>query len=200
MQTTAKGARGIGVSILLAASVTPACHEQSASSKSAAAGSSEAIPQSNLRLSSSAFAAEGAIPSKYTCEGQNVSPPLAWTGAPAGTKSFALVVRDPDAPDPAAPKLVVTHWIVYDLPSDVLSLAEGDVPSAAFQGKNQQGDTRYMGPCPPIGRHRYYFQLYALDLVLPDLVGPTKPVLESAMKGHILGSTELMGTYQKQGT
>jgi Raf kinase inhibitor-like YbhB/YbcL family protein len=156
-------------------------------------------PEAKLTLSSSAFAPNAAMPSKYSCEGQNVSPPLAWSGAPASTKSFTLIVQDPDAPDPAAPTRVVTHWVLYDLPANAAAIAEGasDLPAAAHQAKNEKGDAGYMGPCPPIGRHRYFFKLYALDTVLPELSSPKEKDVEQAIQGHVVGTGELVGTYQK---
>ena len=152
-------------------------------------------------ITSSAFAPQGAIPARYTCEGEGVSPPLAWTDPPAGTKSFALVVDDPDAPDPAAPRRRWVHWVVVDLPADARSLAEGAgagrLPAGARAGENDFGRADYGGPCPPVGRHRYVHQLYALDTTLPKLEAPTKADLERAMEGHVLGRAELVGTYQK---
>jgi Raf kinase inhibitor-like YbhB/YbcL family protein len=154
-----------------------------------------------LHLTSSSFQAEGEIPSRHTCEGGDVSPALAWTGAPAGTRSFALVVDDPDAPDPRAPKMTWVHWVAYDLPAETTSLAEGasqgKMPAGAREGLNDWKKTGYGGPCPPIGRHRYFHKLYALDTVLPDLATPDKAKLEAAMKGHVLAQGTLMGTYQK---
>jgi Raf kinase inhibitor-like YbhB/YbcL family protein len=154
-----------------------------------------------LNLTSSAFSTGGSIPAVYTCEGKDVSPPLAWTGAPAGTKSFALIVDDPDAPDPAAPKMTWVHWVLYDLPATATDLSEAvtTLPPGTREGKNDWKRTGYGGPCPPIGRHRYFFKLYALDTVLPDLKEPTKVTLEMAMDGHVLEKVELMGTYQKVG-
>lgn len=156
----------------------------------------------NLSITSTAFAPNGEIPRRFTCEGEDLSPPLAWTGAPAGTKSFALVVDDPDAPDPAAPKTTWVHWILYDLPADATGLAEGVAPAAlpagTREGVNDWHRTGWGGPCPPIGRHRYFFKLYALDAVLGDLGRPTKSALEKAMAGHVLARAERVGTYQKQ--
>ena len=151
-------------------------------------------------LNSAAFAHQGAIPSKYTCEGADLSPPLSWSGLPPGTKSLALIVDDPDAPDPAAPKMTWVHWVLYNLPPTVNGLPEGAsvLPLGTRQGLNDWRRTGYGGPCPPIGRHRYFHKLYALDTVLPDLGRPTKVMLEKAMKGHILGQAELVGTYQKR--
>jgi len=155
-----------------------------------------------LTLESSAFRANAEIPRKYTCEGNDVSPPLAWSGAPDSAKSFALIIDDPDAPDPKAPKTVWVHWVVYNLPSSTHGLTEGEsrkMPPGARNGKNDWQRTVYGGPCPPTGRHRYFHKLYALDVELPDLHEPTKAQLESAMKGHILAQAELVGTYQKTG-
>ena len=153
-------------------------------------------------LTSSSFQNEHSIPSKYTCEGADESPPLAWTGAPAGTKSFALVVDDPDAPDPKAPKMTWVHWVMVDIPASASEIAEdadeGDLPEGAREGKNDWKKIGWGGPCPPIGRHRYFFKLYALDTTLPMLAAPTKAELEKAMKGHVLGEAVLMGTYQKK--
>lgn len=153
-----------------------------------------------LSISSPSFANNGEIPSKHTCEGTNISAPLAWSGAPAGTKSLALIMDDPDAPDPRAPKMTWVHWVVYDIPADTTGLAEGvqKLPAGAREGKNDWKRTGYGGPCPPIGRHRYFHKLYALDVVLPDLGEPTKADLERAMQGHILAKGELVGTYQKR--
>ncbi len=151
-----------------------------------------------MKLQSSAFAAGEPMPSKYTCEGENVSPPLAWRELPAGTKSLALIVDDPDAPDPAAPKRVFVHWLVYDLPPEAeLVEAQKTLPASARQGVNDWNQAAYGGPCPPIGRHRYFFKLYALDCELPDLGRVKKSELEQAMQSHVLGSAELIGTYQK---
>ncbi len=152
-------------------------------------------------LTSSAFAPGDGIPSRYTCEGQDVSVPLAWSGAPPATKSFALVVDDPDAPDPAAPRMTWVHWVLYNIPADVRELPEAvklhALPRGTAEGVNGWGRTGYGGPCPPIGRHRYFHKLYALDALLPDLRRPDKAALEHAMRGHVLAQAELIGTYQK---
>jgi Raf kinase inhibitor-like YbhB/YbcL family protein len=153
-------------------------------------------------ISSSAFSPQGEIPTRYTCEGEDVSPPLAWSGAPAGTKSFALIVDDPDAPDPRAPKVTWVHWVVYDLPAGASSLPEAvatsALPAGTREGVNDWQRTGWGGPCPPVGRHRYFFKLYALDTPLGDLRRPSKAALEKAMAGHVLARAELVGTYQKQ--
>jgi len=154
-----------------------------------------------LNLSSSAFAANGSIPTKYTCEGADVSPPLAWSGAPSSTKSFALIVEDPDAPDPAKPTRVVSHWVAYNIPSATTALAENasktGMPAGSAQGVNEGNKPSYMGPCPPIGSHRYFFKLYALDTVLTGLKSPKKSNLQQAVQKHVIDSTQLIGTYQK---
>jgi len=153
-----------------------------------------------FNLSSHAFEPNGDIPRKHTCDGEDLSPDLAWSHAPPGTKSLALVVDDPDAPDPAAPKMTWVHWVLYDIPPDVAGLAAGAsnaLPAGTREGKNDWQRTGYGGPCPPIGRHRYFHKLYALDTVLPDLGQPSKAKLEAAMQGHVLARAELVGTYQK---
>jgi len=150
-------------------------------------------------INSPVFENGGGIPSKYTCEGADVSPLLTFAGAPDGTKSLALIVDDPDAPDPAAPKMTWVHWVLYNLPPDTAGLDEAvaSLPAGTREGTNDWKRTGYGGPCPPIGRHRYFFKLYALDTVLPDLHKPTKDELKAAMRGHVLAKTELIGTYQK---
>ena len=154
-----------------------------------------------LILTSPSFAHDQAIPEEHTCDGADVSPALSWSGAPAGTRSFALVIDDPDAPDPRAPKMTWVHWVVYNLPAATGGLArgaaKGGLPEGARDGINDWKRTGYGGPCPPIGRHRYFHKLYALDVVLPDLGQATKAELEQAMAGHVLGKTELVGTYQR---
>lgn len=155
----------------------------------------------SLNLTSTAFAPNGSIPARYTCEGDDTSPPLSWAGAPSGTKSVALIVDDPDAPDPAKPKRVYVHWVVYNIPATATSLPENaskkGLPAGAVQGKNDWGKTQYGGPCPPIGRHRYFFKLYALDTELTGLSSPTRADLLKAIEGHVIASGELIGTYQK---
>ncbi|MDP2808994.1 MAG: YbhB/YbcL family Raf kinase inhibitor-like protein [Rhodocyclaceae bacterium] len=155
-----------------------------------------------LILISAAFVQGGEIPALYTCEGEDRSPALSWSGVPSGTKSLALIVDDPDAPDPAAPKMTWVHWVLYNLPPATAGLPESVAPAAlpagTREGINDWKRTGYGGPCPPIGRHRYFHKLYALDTVLPDLGKPTKDALEKAMAGHVLAEARLMGTYQKK--
>ena len=154
-----------------------------------------------MKVTSPAFENQGSIPKKFTCDGEDISPALAWANVPEGTKSFALMVDDPDAPDPANPRMTWVHWVVYNIPAAVSSLPEGvrdkDLPKGTLHGLNDWKKTGYGGPCPPIGKHRYFHKLYALDIVLPDLKQPTKAKLEKAMEGHILSKTELVGLYQR---
>jgi Raf kinase inhibitor-like YbhB/YbcL family protein len=155
-------------------------------------------------LTSPAFAHGGEIPTRHTCEGEDISPPLAWSAPPVGTRSLALIVDDPDAPDPKAPRMTWVHWILYNLLPGVGLLREGadssTLPAGAREGLNDWQRPGYGGPCPPIGRHRYFHKLYALDAVLPDLGRPTKAQLDAAVKGHVLASAELVGTLPEEGT
>jgi Raf kinase inhibitor-like YbhB/YbcL family protein len=155
-----------------------------------------------LVLRSPAFSDGGEIPIRHTCEGQDLSPALEWTGVPQGTRSLALIVDDPDAPDPKAPKMTWVHWLLYDLPPDAAGLPEGvaraALPTGTRHGVNDWKRTGWGGPCPPIGRHRYFFKLYALDAPLGELGTPAKPALEAVMKDHVLAEARLMGTYEKQ--
>jgi len=173
-----------------------------AACSAALAGIVNASPAMSLTLHSSAFAANAEIPSVHTCEGQDISPPLSWSGLPDGTKSLALIVTDPDAPDPAAPQRTWTHWLLYNLPVASQGIPTGakgkDLPPGTREGANDWKRPGYGGPCPPIGRHRYFFRLFALDTVLPDLGHPDRAALEKAMQGHITGQAELIGLYQKK--
>jgi Raf kinase inhibitor-like YbhB/YbcL family protein len=175
-----------------------ACSEPSENGSPRAASGEKSM---SLHLTSTAFAPNGEIPPTHTCQGRDLSPALAWSGAPSGTRSLALVVDDPDAPDPKAPKMTWVHWVLYDLPADAHGLPEGtkpkSLPKGALEGLNDWKESGWRGPCPPVGKHRYFFKLYALDTVLPDLKKPTKAALEKAMEGHVLAQTELIGHYQK---
>ena len=153
----------------------------------------------SLTLISTAFSNGASIPGNYTCEGQDLSPPLSWEGIPEQTRSLVLIVDDPDAPNPKAPKKTWVHWILYNIPPDTTSLPESvqSLPAGTEEGVNDWKKVGYGGPCPPIGRHRYFPQLYALDTVLEGLHKPTKKQLETAMEGHILAKAELIGTYKK---
>ena len=152
-----------------------------------------------LQITSPAFKHGGEIDSEYTCEGKDGSPELRWSGAPPGTKSFAMIVDDPDEPDPKAPKMTYVHWVMYDIPADATGVQKaGEGPAGTRDGLNDWKRVGYGGPCPPIGRHRYFFKLYALDTMLGDLRHPTKDQLLEKMKGHVLEQAELMGTYQKK--
>ena len=155
-----------------------------------------------MRITSPAFPAGGEIPSTFTCQGQDRSPALVFEGVPPEAKSLVLLVDDPDAPDPAAPKTTWTHWILFDLPPDSAGLPEGVAPAAlpagTRQGRNDWKRTGYGGPCPPIGRHRYFHRLYALDRRLSDLTEPGRAALLQAIEGHVIAQAELVGTYQKR--
>jgi Raf kinase inhibitor-like YbhB/YbcL family protein len=153
-----------------------------------------------LTIRSPAFEHEGSIPKKYTAQGENISPPLEWSDAPAATKSFVLIVDDPDAPDPRAPQATWIHWVLYDIPAGINSLPADvgthGLPAGTRAGINSWKRSAYGGPAPPTGRHRYFHRLYALDVVLPDLEYPAKARLLNAMKGHVLAEAHLIGTYQ----
>ena len=153
----------------------------------------------SFELTSPVFMNGEEIPEKYTCEGRDISPPLEWSGLPGGTKGLVLIVDDPDAPDPRNPRMTWVHWVLYNIPPDAEGLKEGitDLPPGTEEGLNDWNRTGYGGPCPPIGRHRYFFKLYALDTILEGLREPTKRDIETAMKGHVLSEAVLMGTYQK---
>ena len=154
-------------------------------------------------LSSPAFSDRGEIPPEYTCDGSDISPHLEWEDPPKNTQSLVLIVDDPDAPDPNAPRMTWVHWLLYNIPPSIKHLPKGvksgDLPPDTKGGVNDWKRTGYGGPCPPIGRHRYFHKLYALDLVLPDMGSPAKAVIENAMAGHILARAELVGLYEKSG-
>jgi len=168
----------------------------------------------SFEVTSTAFVHEGHIPPLYTCEGEDLSPSLHWDNAPANTQSFVIICYDPDAPDPKAPKMTYYHWLLFNIPANTTALPEGVdnvLPIGTKIGKNSNNQQAYKGPCPPIGRHRYFFEVYALDikklkdedgLDLKD--GADKNALIKAMggkeagQGHILAKAVLMGTYQKQ--
>ena len=156
----------------------------------------------DMTLTSPAFAPGTEIPARHTCEGDDLSPALSWSGLPEGTRSLALIVDDPDAPDPAAPRMTWVHWVLYNLPPELQGLPEGvtpeRLPPGTVEGINDWKRTGYGGPCPPVGRHRYFFKLYALDAPIDSNRALTKPQLLDAMQGHVLGQAELMGTYRKQ--
>jgi Raf kinase inhibitor-like YbhB/YbcL family protein len=151
--------------------------------------------EAKLAVSSAAFAPNAEIPTDHTCDGVDTPPPIAWTGAPPGTQSFAVIVDDPDAPDPAAPKRTWVHYVIANIPATTTSFSAA--PPEATVGTNDWGKQAWGGPCPPIGRHRYFFKVYALDTTLPKKP-LTKAELESAMSGHVLAKGELVGTYQKK--
>lgn len=154
-----------------------------------------------MKLTSPAFSDLAALPAAYTCQGSGRSPPLVWSGVPEATRSFALVVDDPDAPDPAAPRTVWVHWVLANLPASTTQLPGGvtssELPRGTVRGKNDWNRLEYGAPCPPVGRHRYFFKLYALDTALSLTEGVTKVELERALEGHVLARATLMGTYEK---
>ena len=154
-----------------------------------------------LSLRSAAFGHSQPIPRQYTAEGDNISPPLEWRNEPAPTQSFALIVDDPDAPDPRAPQRTWVHWVLYNIPANThelsMDVAKHGLPPGTREGLNDWKRTGYGGPAPPVGRHRYFHKLYALDTVLPDLEYPTKARLLNAMRTHVLAESQLIGTYQR---
>jgi len=153
----------------------------------------------SFSIASSAFDAQEEIPKRYTCEGEDISPALQWAGVPTGSRSLVLIMDDPDAPDPEAPEMTWVHWVLYNLPPESSGLSEAaqdsELPQETRQGINSWGRVGYGGPCPPIGQHRYFFKLYALDCTLMDLHRPDKDRLLDCMQGHVLAEAVLMGTY-----
>ncbi|MBN1206379.1 MAG: YbhB/YbcL family Raf kinase inhibitor-like protein [Myxococcaceae bacterium] len=154
-----------------------------------------------LQLTSPRFGDGDTIPIAFTCEGEDKSPPLHWGEVPPGTRSLALIVEDPDAPDPRHPQRTWCHWVLYNIPPGTRGLPEGasaqTLPRGTLEGLNDWDRQGYGGPCPPIGRHRYVHRLYALDTVLPDMGSPTRTQLLKAMEGHVLAEAQLLGTYEK---
>jgi len=150
-----------------------------------------------IKVTSRAFQEGGMIPRRYTCDGEDVSPPLAWTGVPEGTKTIALIGDDPDAP-----MGTWVHWVLFNLPANIKELAEAvpadkELLSGAKQGRNDFRRIGYGGPCPPGGTHRYFFRLYALDSVLDLAAGASKADLLKAIQGHVLAEGQLMGKYKR---
>jgi Raf kinase inhibitor-like YbhB/YbcL family protein len=198
MKNTSRRIRLIWTTVLGVALI---CISVVAAKTSVLPGEKENIVMPMIIMSPS-FKHDGVIPARHTCDGLNISPLLQWTGVPVGSKSLALIVDDPDAPNPDAPKMTWVHWVVYNIPPDTNGLPESiaaeGLPLGTLQGLNDWHDTGYQGPCPPIGKHRYFFKLYALDIVLPDMKRPAKAALEKAMRGHVLVQSELIGLYQRQ--
>ena len=181
------------LTILLAACGHHAAGEQG--------GADPGTGKPGMTVTSSAFAANAEIPAVHTCEGADVAPPLAWSGAPVTTKSFAVIVDDPDAPDPAAPTKTWVHWVLANLSATTTELpagAGGTPPAGAATGTNDFGKLAWGGPCPPIGRHRYFFKVYALDAEHLGTAGMTKGELLAAITGHVVAKGELVGTYAKK--
>lgn len=174
------------VSLLLAAVPLTAVAEPSAPSNTAKPSAKTA-----LKVTSSAFTNNGAIPADYTCDGAQTTPSLAWSNVPRTTRAVAVLVEDPDAPSGA-----FTHWLVTGIPGTITSLSSGGaLPEGAMAARNGKGDTGYFGPCPPSGRHHYFFHVYALDTTIPSPA--TKEDFLSSIHGHILAEGQLIGTYQK---
>jgi Raf kinase inhibitor-like YbhB/YbcL family protein len=146
--------------------------------------------QEDMKLTSSAFVHDQAIPKEYTCDGENVSPPLSISGVPKGTKSLTLIVEDPDAPAG-----VWVHWILWNMNPDTHEISQGKIPEVSFEGTTSFGKPGYGGPCPPTGTHRYFFTLYALDISLGLTNQATSSDVEQAMKGHSIAQTQLIGRY-----
>lgn len=179
----------LGILLLLA----PAC-----SNRDGATAESEAEVSMTIELTSPAFGQGEAIPTKYTCDGEDISPPLQWQNLPDGTESLAFIMDDPDAP-----RGTWVHWVLYDIPAAASELPENVAPANTVPGGGSQGTSSfrrvgYDGPCPPGGSHRYFFKLYALDSRLDLAAGATKEQLLAAMEGHILAQGELMGAYARQ--
>lgn len=150
----------------------------------------------SMRLSSGAFAHEGNIPSRHTCDGTNVSPPLSISDVPEGAKSLAIIMEDPDVPTTVRPDGMWDHWVVWNIASDTREIAENVAPGVT--GANTGGKNAYTGPCPPDREHRYFFKLFALNTELALSPGATKADLLSAIEGHILTTAELMGRYERK--
>jgi len=189
--------------VVLSLAALPACQTPGrtpAAEPGAIPAPKEGTPMSKMTIASAAFAEGKEIPVLHTCQGSDASPPLSWSGVPDKALSLALIVDDPDAPDPKAPKMTWVHWVLYNIPPSATGLAEGvqDLPAGAKSGTNDWKRTGYGGPCPPIGRHRYFHKLYALDIVLPDLGAVAKADLLRAMEGHVVAEAALVGTYQKR--
>jgi len=146
-----------------------------------------------MKLTSSAFENEGIIPSKYTCEGENINPPLSISEIPENVKSLVLIMYDPDAPGG-----IWDHWIVVNISPNIKNIEENSVPSGSDQGTNSWGKNDYGGPCPPSGKHRYFFKLYALDTTIDLAIGGEKDVIEKSMESHVIEKAELIGIYEKK--
>jgi len=153
----------------------------------------EAGKMTGLTITSASFAHKTAIPGRYTCDGQDMSPPLQIDAIPAGAKSLALVMDDPDAPAGTW-----VHWVMWNIPPHIGEIKENSPPAGAVQGVNSWQRNRYGGPCPPSGTHRYFFKVYALDITLNLPPSATRAALDGAMQGHIIGTGELLGTYRRK--
>jgi hypothetical protein len=183
--------------LLLVAFIIFSCTKKNPETESGKQNSTEERSKTEMVITSSAFKEGELIPSKYTCDGDDISPQLSWSGAPENTKSFALINDDPDAPSGDW-----VHWVIFNIPGSVKELPE-NIPhdkildNGTKQGTNDFGQIGYGGPCPPGGTHRYYFRIYALDVYIDKDAGITKKVLISAMEGHILAEAQLIGKYKR---
>lgn len=196
------GGFGLVVPLLLVSTLSVGCHDVDPSSDATPDSSIEGLTDMAIALRSPAFDEMSPLPARFTCEGSDTSPPLAWSGVPDDTKSLVLIIDDPDAPDPRAPKRTWVHWVLFDIPPGVRELPEdaarNGLPEGTHVGKNDWGRADYGGPCPPVGKHRYRHKIYALDTILKLEAHPTQAELEEAMKGHVLARGELIGTYEKK--
>ena len=150
-----------------------------------------------MEITSPAFTNNARIPSRYTCQGEDISPPLRVEGVPDGARSLVLLVDDPDAPDPDAPKMVWDHWVVWNIPPETTLIDEGGLPAGSLEGRNSWRRNDYGGPCPPVGTHRYFFKLYALDTTLDLPASATKADVEAAIEASVLDQAQLIGLYSK---
>jgi len=186
--------RLLAIPHLLLIAVFPACDSTPpAGTPPTSQPAKEATVSAKMTLKSPAFGPNEAIPRKYTGDGEDTSPPLSWSGAPAEAKQLALIVDDPDAP-----AKTWVHWVVWNIRAETKEIPAGSVPPGALQGRNDFGRPGWGGPCPPSGTHRYFFKLYALDALLPLPSGASKAQLEEAMKGHVLEKAELIGLYRRK--
>ncbi len=191
--------KGIIALLFFLAGVTMGCGRSSSPISEAPTLAEQEDQALTFQLTSPAFAPGGPIPRKYTCDGEDISPPLQWRDPPQGTQSFALIADDPDAP-----RGTWIHWVLYNVPANARSLSEAvppdaELPDGSRHGQNSWKRLGYGGPCPPGGTHRYFFKLYALDTMLDLPAGATKKQLLKAMEGHILAQAEVMGTYTRGG-
>lgn len=186
------------VMVALVAACAPVASPKVTITQAAPAAKTQGDEATTFTLTSEAFRQEEMIPRRYTCDDENISPPLQWQQPPSGTMSFALIADDPDAP-----RGTFVHWVIFNIPADSRSLDEAvpvarELANGSRQGLNSASNNGYTGPCPPSGTHRYFFKLYALDTMLDLPAEANKEELLAAMEGHILAQAELMGRYSRQ--